>query len=267
MDVLILVIFIIVVGSLLAMAVVLLNGKGAFLIAGYNTMSAREKATYDERALCRSMGKLMLAVTLAIALVFVALLIDQSWLLYSGIALSVVLPLGYLVYANTGNRFRRAPGIEVAALPQSGGAKPLAKRVTAIVATVATVITCLMVGIGLYLGSREPVATVLEDAIQIEAMYGLTIEFAEIDGITLLESRMDDMDAGSRRNGYAGGGIWKGHFRSDTLGETLLFVDARTAPTIWIERQGQEDVYLSFRDSEKTRELYQELMATARWGS
>jgi hypothetical protein len=261
MNVPVLVIFIIVVGSLLAMSIVLLNGKGAFLIAGYNTMSAQEKATYDEKALCRSMGKLLIAFTLVIALVFVALLIEQSWLLYGGIALSVVLPLGYVVYVNTGNRFRKAPGVGSAALPESSGTKPLAKRVTTIVAVAVTVATVLAVGIGLFLGSKEPVVTVLDDGVQIEGMYGLTIEFAEMSETTLLEKRMRDMDVGSRTNGYAGSGILKGHFRSDTLGETLLFVDAKTAPTIWIKRQGQEDVYISFRDSEKTQRLYQEMVA------
>ena len=32
------------------------RGKGAFLIAGYNTASAAERARYDEKALCRFMG-------------------------------------------------------------------------------------------------------------------------------------------------------------------------------------------------------------------
>ncbi len=32
------------------------KGKGAFLIAGYNTMSKEKKARYDKNALCRFMG-------------------------------------------------------------------------------------------------------------------------------------------------------------------------------------------------------------------
>ena len=38
------------------------KGKGAFLIAGYNTMSKEKKARYDKNALCRFMGKLMFAL-------------------------------------------------------------------------------------------------------------------------------------------------------------------------------------------------------------
>ena len=38
------------------------KGKGAFLIAGYNTMSKEKKARYDKNALCRFMGKFMFAL-------------------------------------------------------------------------------------------------------------------------------------------------------------------------------------------------------------
>ena len=40
----------------LILSLVLLSGRGAWLIAGYNTMSPEEKARYDEKALCRSTG-------------------------------------------------------------------------------------------------------------------------------------------------------------------------------------------------------------------
>jgi hypothetical protein len=265
MDVSILIIFAIVIIPLLVMAAVLLSGRGAFLIAGYNTMSAREKATYNEKALCRSMGKFMLVVTLATVLIPIALLIDQLWLLVVGVALTFVVIIAYLVYVNTGNRFRRTaartPGSVIGL-----STKSLTNKATIIILSVVAGISLLAIVISLSWGSQEPVVTVRKDAIQIEAMYGLTIELAEIQDITLLESRMDDMDVGSRTNGYAANRILKGHFRSDTLGRTLLFVDSRTAPTIWIERQGREDVYISFREGEKTRELYQEMTATGQWG-
>lgn len=38
---------------------VLFSGKGAFLIAGYNTMSETEKAQFDEKKLCRAVGTLL----------------------------------------------------------------------------------------------------------------------------------------------------------------------------------------------------------------
>ena len=51
-----------VIALFLGLAALFSRGKGAFLIAGYNTASQKEKAKYDEKALCRFMGKLMFAL-------------------------------------------------------------------------------------------------------------------------------------------------------------------------------------------------------------
>ena len=51
-----------VIALLAVMAIFLLNGKGAFLIAGYNTMPSAKKARYDEKALCRCTGWLLLGL-------------------------------------------------------------------------------------------------------------------------------------------------------------------------------------------------------------
>lgn len=42
--------------------IVLCCGKGADLIAGYNTASPTEKARWDEKALCRGVGVLLLVM-------------------------------------------------------------------------------------------------------------------------------------------------------------------------------------------------------------
>lgn len=47
----------------------LMSGRGSFLIAGFNTMSAEQKARYDEKKLCRLTGVLMLAAALYWALI------------------------------------------------------------------------------------------------------------------------------------------------------------------------------------------------------
>ena len=49
------------------LSVVLLSGHGAFLIAGYNTLSKEEKSKYDEKKLCRVFGVGMSVITICIA--------------------------------------------------------------------------------------------------------------------------------------------------------------------------------------------------------
>ena len=38
------------------LSIVLLMGKGSFLLAGYNTASKKEKSKYNEKRLCRVVG-------------------------------------------------------------------------------------------------------------------------------------------------------------------------------------------------------------------
>ncbi|NLZ29652.1 MAG: DUF3784 domain-containing protein [Methanomicrobiales archaeon] len=79
------------------------------LIAGYNTASAEEQEKYDERALTRFVGNLLItasAILLAGGLLDVATgargaIVSASWLAF------VALLIGGVVYANTGGRFQR----------------------------------------------------------------------------------------------------------------------------------------------------------------
>ncbi|BBF43455.1 hypothetical protein lbkm_2143 [Lachnospiraceae bacterium KM106-2] len=52
----------------LLLSIHLLRGKGANLIAGYNTSSEKEKAKYDELKLCRCTGVSMLITTISLAI-------------------------------------------------------------------------------------------------------------------------------------------------------------------------------------------------------
>lgn len=81
------------------------RGKGAFLIAGYNTASPAEKARYDEKALCRFMGKLMFALAGCQAIMGLGAAWAGMWLYWLGIALFLASAVGGVIYANTGVRF------------------------------------------------------------------------------------------------------------------------------------------------------------------
>ena len=81
------------------------RGKGAFLIAGYNTASAVEKARYNERALCRFMGKLMFLLAACQAVMGLGAAWAGMWLYWLGIALFLASAVGGVIYANTGRRF------------------------------------------------------------------------------------------------------------------------------------------------------------------
>lgn len=88
------------------LAAVLSKGKGAGLIAGYNTMPDDKKARFDEKALCKFMGKVMYGVSFSILLLAVGDLLGSKSLVNIGSVLLFVIPVFAVTYSNTNNRFR-----------------------------------------------------------------------------------------------------------------------------------------------------------------
>ncbi len=77
-------------------------GKGAWMIAGYNTLPRRERARIDKRKLCR---------TMAIFLFYLAaIVLADLFTSPGGYVIGFGLPIGaivLLVYCNTGDRMKR----------------------------------------------------------------------------------------------------------------------------------------------------------------
>jgi len=240
----------IVIIPMLIMAIFLLNGKGAFLIAGYNTMGKAEQEQYDKEALCRFMGKTLIVICICMVFIFIGVHLGIPWITYTGIVFTFVFALACAVYTNTGKRFlKKDADLEVVA----GITRK--NKVSMITVGVITIMLIIGLSVLIYQGEREPTVNVLDDGIQIRAMYGLTVGFSEIRDISLLEQSMREIGVGRRTNGYNAGGSLKGHFTSG-----LLFVQANISPTIRIERINGSNVYISFHDSEQTRMLYSELI-------
>ena len=248
------IIAVIVIVPMLIMAFYLLNGKGAFLISGYNTMGKAAKEQYDEKALCRFMGRLLIVVCFCMALTFAGAYFGITLIIHLGIALIVVFSFGGAIYANTGKRFlKKDADLEVV---KSGIAK--SRKTTVIVTVVISLITIIGLGALFYYGEKEPIVNIFDDSIQIRGMYGLTVDFSEISNVFLLEQNMREIGVGRRTNGYANGNTLKGHFTSGRL-----FVQADISPTIRIERYNSSNIYINFRDSEQTEILYNDLRAAA----
>ena len=88
-------------------AVIFSKGKGAALIAGYNTMPPQEKRQYDEVAMCKFMGKIMYGICFCLVLFAVAGIVDENALFIIGLILMFALVIFALVYTNTNNRFKK----------------------------------------------------------------------------------------------------------------------------------------------------------------
>ena len=74
------------------LSIILLMGKGGFLIAGYNTMSKEKKKRYNEKKLCRVMGSGLGVITIILG-------ISAYYNFELPTAISWLLPWGILVVA------------------------------------------------------------------------------------------------------------------------------------------------------------------------
>ena len=99
----------IIVAAVIALVLVILGlilwrGKGSWLIAGYNTSSKAEKEKYDEKALCRFVAKLLFTMAGFILIIFS---VENVVVNLSLSLLAVIFIFGAVIYANTGNRFKK----------------------------------------------------------------------------------------------------------------------------------------------------------------
>ena len=87
-----------IIALMLILSVVLLSGRGAFLIAGYNTSSPNNKAKYNEKRLCRVIGGGLgtAALIMAVAAFYdFEMPVDIEWLMpwgyFAVVAITIIL--------------------------------------------------------------------------------------------------------------------------------------------------------------------------------
>jgi len=220
------------------------KGRGLMLLAGYNTMSKEARDKIDKTRLSKIAGNLILRIALSFALMGVAMHFDLTWIFFILMAFFIIDLAVTIIRLNLGSTKNLV----------------IASVIIGIIA-----LTFAGVGVMIYNGERETVVNVLANKIEIKGMYGLDIDFSDVAGISLIEKSMSEIGTGRKTNGYDGfGQTLKGNFNSGELGKILLFVKSDQIPTIWIELEGKEDIYISFNNSEKTRELYNKLSESVR---
>lgn len=98
---------IIIIGFFIVLGIIFLNGKGSFLIAGYNTLPEKEKENYDTVSLCKFLGKSMFALAFSMSFWVLSDAFEIKWLFYIGLILFICIILFILIYSNTKNRFKK----------------------------------------------------------------------------------------------------------------------------------------------------------------
>ena len=90
----------------LFLAILLLTEKvDAGIISGFSTMSKEKREKYDEKAVCRFVGWLMIAVCFGLFLIPIGAYFKIKWLVYFGRAFIIVSSIVGCIYVNTNKRF------------------------------------------------------------------------------------------------------------------------------------------------------------------
>ena len=92
---------------LVVLSVILLMGKGAWLLAGYNTLGKEEKAQYDSVALCKFIGKYLLSIGLLMTAIPAGVIFKMNWLIAVYVAYMLVSTFFVMAYCNTGSHFKK----------------------------------------------------------------------------------------------------------------------------------------------------------------
>lgn len=101
------IVILIVITLFIGIGIIFINGKGSSLIAGFNTMSPEEKENYDTVALCKFMGKMMFVLSFCMLFWLLSEVYATDWLFTVGIIIFIGAVAFMLIYANTGNRFKK----------------------------------------------------------------------------------------------------------------------------------------------------------------
>ena len=88
-------------------AIILCHGKGADMIAGFNTASPEERAKWDETALCRAVGILLFVMVGCIELLLLGAILGMTALMWGGGVLLAASTVFGLIYINTSQHLRR----------------------------------------------------------------------------------------------------------------------------------------------------------------
>lgn len=237
----------IVTGLLFILSIVLLSGKGSWLIAGYNTSSKEQQEKYDKKKLSRSAGVMLLIVT--IATVFLTFL-HINFIIYAIIIfISVIITIIFM------NKYCQKPVSEDdkpnTNLEKGHWQNNNTKMLTGIG---IVVIVGIITAISMFYSSKPPVYSVNDGTFIISTEFGQKINLSDIKSVQL----KNDLPANlSKVYGLDLGTIFKGKFTSN-IGDVTVYIDSSIPPFVYINTTTGL-IILNDQSKTKTQTLFGEL--------
>lgn len=224
------------------LSIVLLTGKGAFLIAGYNTAGETERSQYNEKLLCRVMGGGMSVFTVLIALDAFSGGGFSSTLGGVHPVLIAVTIVVMLVLSNTICRKKNSPEILIVNMESAKRRRLFSGIFTGVILVLATAL--------FFTGKVK--ANPEEDILKIQCSYwpGIEIPYDNIESLSLMEG----LDKGARTNGLGTYRISAGKWQNAEFGSYRLYANARCKTYIVMEVK-KEIIVINAEDEKSTQSL------------
>jgi hypothetical protein len=257
-----------IVALLAVLSAILLSGRGAFLVAGYNTSSKEQKEKYDGKKLSRTAGVMLSVITVATALfLFGISSVGAAGIMIFEAAFIVVVFVSIAVFMYFMNTkcLKKPPdngavvGMEeVAKSPEL--IRENRRRIAVFVVPIALSLVVVGAVIVSMIVSVQPTAyTVSGGTLTIGTMFGETVPLSGIQKLELKGAMPGSLE---KTDGLGLGTILKGRFSAS--GEEMnVYVDTAHPPFLYLYTANGL-VIVNGKNKAETRALYQKLSAAVR---
>lgn len=234
------------------LSIILLSGRGAFLIAGYNTASKAERAMYDEKKLCRVMGSGMGAIAILMSIVASFGYDKSTWTIALMSVGIIVIVIVMLILCNTICKSKNPPKnyyLDEDDVPSKCNKK---LGIGIIIFTLAILIASVST---LFTGDIK--TTVNDTLINIAGSYWSDYEVS-LDSIETVSIKTD-IRLGKRTNGMGSFKLSEGSFKNDEFGSYTLYAYNKCQSYVILETS-KGTVVINAETTEATQELYEDIV-------
>ncbi|MDW5561582.1 MAG: DUF3784 domain-containing protein [Methanomassiliicoccus sp.] len=229
------------------------TGRGAMLIAGFNTSPKAVQDSYDSAALARFVGMVLTIFMFILLMGLEALVLFDAaipfWIL---LIVSLTILSASVVYMNTGKRFLRDGARPPSALITAADRKRNRRLMIAVLAVIAIVLVAAF----FFIGSGSVAASLDADSLHVSAP--MVNENVGYHSITSVELR-HGFDDGRRVNGFGGTQVNSGSFENEEFGHYVLARYNGVDACIVVHRSGGVLAF-NLQTAEETERLYGELL-------
>lgn len=231
---------------LIVPSVFLLMGRGAFLIAGYNTASPEAKAAYDEKKLCRVTGGGLLVCGILVLLLAILGENMPPWFTAVFIIVTILDVIVMIWLTNTKCRLDVPRDVTDADRRKS--------RRTVIAALAVSAAIAVPLCATLFTGNIA--LEYDEDSVRVRASYwsDLTMRYEDITAIQFREEAVP----GSRTGGFGSPRLLMGSFRNQEFGTYTRYTYTGCDACVVLTHRGST-VVLGGTDDAASRAIYDEL--------